>query len=63
MRLLRRALGALGLAALFAAAARVRGKGGTPPQHGGWQPIDPDGSLADTSPFTSSEAGSAAGNR
>lgn len=47
MRLLRRALGALGLAALFAAAARLRGKGGTPPQHGGWQPIDPDGTLAD----------------
>lgn len=49
MRLLRRALGALGLAALFAAAARLRGKGGTPPQHGGWQPIDPDGTLADES--------------
>lgn len=40
MRLLRRALGALGLAGLVASALRLRGKGGTPPQHGGWQPID-----------------------
>ena len=55
MRLLRRALGALGLAALFAAAARLRGKGGTPPQHGGWQPIDPEGTL-DENPQAAGDA-------
>jgi hypothetical protein len=40
MKILRRALVALGLAGLIASALRLRGRGGTPPQHGGWQPID-----------------------
>lgn len=40
MKLLRRALAALGMAGLLASALRVRGRGGTPPQHGGWQPVD-----------------------
>jgi hypothetical protein len=42
VKLIRRALAALGLAAAIASALRVRGRGGTPPQHGGWQPIDLD---------------------
>jgi hypothetical protein len=40
MKLLRRALVALSLAGAIAAALRVRGRGGTPPQHGGWQPVE-----------------------
>ena len=40
VRLLRRALAALTLAGVIAAALRLRGRGGTPPQHGGWQPVD-----------------------
>lgn len=40
VKLIRRALAALGLAAAIASALRLRGRGGTPPQHGGWQPID-----------------------
>jgi len=40
MKLLRRALFALSVAAAVAGVLRVRGRGGTPPQHGGWQPID-----------------------
>lgn len=44
MKFLRRALSALALAGVIAAVLRVRGSGGTPPQHGGWQPLDvPDG--------------------
>jgi hypothetical protein len=39
MALLRRALVALGLAALVAAVLRVRGTGGTPPQDGGWREL------------------------
>lgn len=31
---------ALAMACLFAAGLRVRGKGGTPPQHGGWRELD-----------------------
>jgi hypothetical protein len=31
---------ALTLAGLIAATLRVRGKGGTPPQHGGWRELD-----------------------
>ena len=42
VKLIRRALAALGLAAAIASALRLRGRGGTPPQHGGWQPIDLD---------------------
>ena len=40
MKLLRRALMALSLAGLVAAALRVRGRGGVPPQHGGWRELD-----------------------
>jgi hypothetical protein len=40
MKLLRRVLGSVALAAAVAAALRVRGTGGTPPQHGGWRPLD-----------------------
>lgn len=40
MRLLRRALVALFLAVSIAGALRLRGRGGTPPQHGGWQPVE-----------------------
>jgi hypothetical protein len=42
VKLIRRALAALGLAAAIASALRLRGRGGTPPQHGGWQPIELD---------------------
>ena len=42
MKLLRRALFALWVAGVIAGAMRVRGRGGVPPQHGGWQPIDVD---------------------
>jgi hypothetical protein len=37
---MRRAMSALLLAGAIAAALRVRGSGGTPPQHGGWQPLE-----------------------
>ena len=40
VKLLRRALFALWVAGVVAGAMRVRGRGGVPPQHGGWQPID-----------------------
>lgn len=40
MRLFRRILGALTLAVIGAIGLRLRGRGGTPPQRGGWQPID-----------------------
>jgi hypothetical protein len=40
MKLLRRILAALVMAGAGAAAIRVKGKGGTPPQHGGWRPLD-----------------------
>ena len=39
MALLRRAVVALGLAALVAAVLRLRGTGGTPPQQGGWREL------------------------
>jgi hypothetical protein len=42
VKLIRRVLAALGLAATIAGALRLRGKGGTPPQHGGWQPVELD---------------------
>jgi hypothetical protein len=40
MKIVRRALFALWVAGVIAGAMRVRGRGGVPPQHGGWQPID-----------------------
>lgn len=39
MTLLRRAIAALGIAAVIAGALRVRGTGGTPPQGGGWREL------------------------
>lgn len=39
MTLLRRAIAALGIAALLAAGLRLRGTGGTPPQSGGWREL------------------------
>jgi len=40
VKLFRRVLSALALAVTFAALLRVRGTGGTPPQHGGWRPLE-----------------------
>ena len=39
MRALRRALLAVGVASAIAAALRVRGTGGVPPQQGGWREL------------------------
>ncbi|MGB0112202.1 MAG: hypothetical protein WBP59_03195 [Ilumatobacteraceae bacterium] len=40
MKLLRRALSALFVMGFVTGVLRVRGSGGTPPQHGGWRPLD-----------------------
>jgi hypothetical protein len=40
VKLLRRALSAIALAGTIAALLRQRGTGGTPPQHGGWRPLE-----------------------
>jgi hypothetical protein len=40
MKFIRGAISAILLAGAFAAALRVRGTGGTPPQHGGWRPLE-----------------------
>ena len=40
MKLLRRALGAFLLAGTIAGAMRTRGRGGTPPQEGGWREVE-----------------------
>jgi len=42
VRTIRRALTALGVAALVAGVLRVRGTGGTPPQRGGWRELTPE---------------------
>ena len=39
MRILRRALGAVLVAVAVAGAMRARGRGGVPPQEGGWREI------------------------
>jgi hypothetical protein len=39
MKALRRALLAIGLAGVIAAALRLRGTGGSPPQSGGWREL------------------------
>jgi hypothetical protein len=39
MKMVRRALVALGIAAAIAAVLRLRGTGGTPPQGGGWREL------------------------
>jgi hypothetical protein len=43
VRMLRRALVALGLAGLIAAVLRIRGSGGVPPQSGGWRELSGPG--------------------
>jgi hypothetical protein len=40
MKLVRRILAALIMTGAAAAAIRVKGRGGTPPQHGGWRPLE-----------------------
>ena len=40
MQRLRRVFLAIGVAGLFAALFRVRGKGGTPPSDGGWRQLE-----------------------
>ena len=39
MRMLRRALVALGIAGIVAGVLRLRGSGGVPPQQGGWREL------------------------
>jgi hypothetical protein len=39
MKMLRRALVALGVASVVAAIVRLRGSGGVPPQQGGWREL------------------------
>jgi hypothetical protein len=39
MKMIRRALLAVGMAGLVAAVLRLRGAGGTPPQSGGWREL------------------------
>lgn len=39
MKMIRRALVAIGIAGLVAAVLRLRGSGGTPPQDGGWREL------------------------
>jgi hypothetical protein len=41
MKTLRRALVALSLAGAIAGALRIRGRGGVPPQEGGWKEVAP----------------------
>ena len=40
MRLFRRLLAALAMALIAAAGIRLKGRGGVPPQHGGWRPLE-----------------------
>lgn len=40
MKLVRRIIAALMMAGIAAGAIRLTGKGGTPPQHGGWKALD-----------------------
>lgn len=40
MKIVRRILAALIMTGAAAAAIRVKGRGGTPPQHGGWRPLE-----------------------
>lgn len=42
MKMLRRAIIALGLAGMIAAVLRLRGTGGAPPSGGGWRELGPD---------------------
>ena len=45
MKMIRRALMALGIAGFVAAVMRLRGTGGSPPQQGGWRELS-DADLA-----------------
>jgi hypothetical protein len=40
VKVLRRILSTLAIAGIVAGVLRVRGVGGTPPQHGGWRPLE-----------------------
>jgi hypothetical protein len=40
VKFIRRVLAALTATLLAAGAIRLRGSGGTPPQHGGWKPLE-----------------------
>ncbi|MEL6892089.1 MAG: hypothetical protein AAFP84_10870 [Actinomycetota bacterium] len=40
MKFFRRLGSAIILGVCFAAGIRLRGSGGTPPQHGGWRPLE-----------------------
>ncbi len=40
MKFIRRLMAAMTATLLAAAAIRVQGEGGTPLQHGGWQPLE-----------------------
>lgn len=40
MKVVRRALSAIFAMGFVTAVLRVRGSGGTPPQHGGWRPLE-----------------------
>lgn len=42
MKVLRRALLSLAVGGMIAGLLRVRGKGGVPPQHGGWRELPVD---------------------
>lgn len=57
LTLVRRVLAALGLAGLIAMLFRLRGKGGVPPQTGGWQELTP-AELAELKPLPTSPPGS-----
>lgn len=50
LTLARRVVAALGLAGLIATLFRLRGKGGVPPQTGGWQQLSPE-ELAELKPL------------
>jgi hypothetical protein len=40
MKLFRRLMAALAMAGIAAAGIRLKGRGGMPPQHGGWRPLE-----------------------
>ena len=56
VKLLRRILAALMMAVAAAGAIRTRGRGGTPPQHGGWQPVSVDDADASAGPMSTDHA-------
>ena len=56
VKLLRRILAALMMAVAAAGAIRTRGRGGTPPQHGGWQPVSVDDADASAGPMSTDRA-------